>query len=77
MIITEAEAIKRAKEAVEENGWDWVEPIEVTWRSSSWFGKRGKWEIFTNTLIIGAWVRIVIDDEGQILEQDRVPRQVR
>lgn len=72
-MITELEAIKRAKETAEKNGWAWVEPIEVTWRGN-WLDKRGKWEIFTNTLALGAKVRMVIDDEGQILEQGYIPR---
>lgn len=73
MIINEEEAIERAKETAEKNGWVWVEPIEITWRPA-WFGRKGKWAIITNARGLGAKVRIVIDNEGQVLEQGYVPR---
>lgn len=74
MIITEEEAVRRAKETAGENGWAWSEPIEVNWRYNGWFSKKGKWEILTNTLALGSKIRIVIDDEGRILEQGYIPR---
>jgi hypothetical protein len=73
-MMTEQDAIDRAKQAAENQGWAWVEPVEAIWRPA-WFGEGGKWEICSNALGRGAMARIVIDAQtGAVLEQGYVPR---
>ena len=73
-MITETEAIGRAKELAREQGWAWVDPALVTWRPA-WFGKGGKWEVFSNAHGLGAKVHVIIDAQtGAILEKGYVPR---
>jgi hypothetical protein len=73
-VITEAEAIDRAKRVALEQGWAWIDPAHTTLRSP-WFGKGGKWEIFSNAAGLGAQVRVVLDAQtGDVLEKGYVPR---
>jgi hypothetical protein len=72
-MIGKDEAVALAQEAAQAAGWAWVDPVDISWRSN-WFGKRGKWEILTNAKGLGAKIRIVVRDDGQILEKGYVPR---
>lgn len=72
--VTEGEAIAIARAAAEREGWAWVEPVLATFRQP-WFGKGGKWEIFSNARGLGAKARVVIDAQtGAVLEKGYVPR---
>lgn len=72
--MTEPEAVARARQVAEEEGWAWVEPALTTWRPA-WFGKGGKWEIVSNAQGLGAKVRVVLDARtGAVLEKGAVPR---
>ena len=73
-MLTEAEAIERARQVAAESGWAWVDPALATLRRP-WFGKGGKWEIFSNAHALGAKVRVVVDGEtGSVLEKGYIPR---
>ena len=73
-MMTEQEAIDRAKKVALEQGWAWVEPALATLRRP-WFGKGGKWEIFSNAQGLGAKARVVIDAQtGAVLEKGYIPR---
>jgi hypothetical protein len=72
--VTEVEAISIARAAAEQEGWAWVEPALATFRQR-WFGKGGKWEIFSNAKGLGAKARVVVDAEtGAVLEKGYVSR---
>jgi hypothetical protein len=72
--MTEQEAIERAKQIATEEGWGWLEPGEGIWHPA-WFGKGGKWEVYSNAKGLGAKVRVVIDAQsGEVLEKGYVPR---
>jgi hypothetical protein len=72
--MTEAEAIQLARAAAQREGWAWAEPALATFRKP-WFGKGGKWEIFSNARGLGAKARVVIDaSTGEILEKGYIPR---
>jgi len=72
--VTEDEAIAIARTAAEQEGWAWVEPALATFRQP-WFGKGGRWEIFSNARGLGAKARVVVDAQtGAILEKGYVPR---
>jgi hypothetical protein len=72
--MTEQEAIARAREIAAAKGWAWVEPAQPTFHRG-WFGRSGKWEIFSNARGLGAKVRVMIDDAtGAILEEGYIPR---
>jgi hypothetical protein len=72
--VTEGEAIAIARAAAEREGWAWVEPALATFREP-WFGKGGKWEIFSNALGLGAKARVVIDAQtGAVLEKGYIRR---
>jgi hypothetical protein len=45
-VITEQEAIERAKQIAEEQGWIWVESAEAIWHPA-WSGRGGKEEAFS------------------------------
>lgn len=72
--MTEGEAIAIARAAAEQEGWAWVEPALATFREP-WFGKGGKWKIFSNALGLGAKARVVIDAQtGAVLEKGYIRR---
>jgi hypothetical protein len=72
--VTEDEAVSLARAVAEREGWAWVEPAYATFRRP-WFGKGGKWEIFSNANGLGAKARVVIDAQtGAILEKGYIPR---
>jgi hypothetical protein len=72
--VTEGEAIAIARATAEQEGWAWVEPALATLREP-WFGKGGKWEIFSNALGLGAKARVVIDAQtGAVLEKGYIRR---
>jgi hypothetical protein len=73
-VITEQEAIDRAREVAREHGWAWVEPAQGILHRA-WFGSGGKWEVFSNMKGLGAKARVVIDARtGAVLEQGYIPR---
>ena len=73
-MISEDEAVNRAKRVALEQEWAWIDPAHTTLRSR-WFGKGGTWEIFSNGSGLGAKVRVVLDAEtGAVLEKGYVPR---
>jgi Peptidase propeptide and YPEB domain len=73
-MMTEQEAIARAKQVASEQGWAWAEPALATLHRR-WFGKGGRWEIFSHASGLGAKVRIVIDAEtGEVLEKGSIAR---
>lgn len=75
-MMTEQEAIERAKQVAQEQGWGWAEPVLATlYRPWFGFGKGGKWEIFSNVQRRGGNARVVIDAEtGAVLEKGYLPR---
>ncbi len=73
-MITEADAIARAREVASAEGWAWVEPAQATLRRA-WFGGGGKWEIHSNAHGLGAKARVVLDAvTGEVLDKGYVPR---
>jgi hypothetical protein len=73
-VITAPDAIERARQVAKEQGWAWVEPAQATWHPA-WFGKGGKWEVFSNAHGLGAKARVVIDGQtGAVLEKGYVAR---
>jgi len=73
-VISEEEAISRARKIAEEQGWAWVDPALAIFRAA-WFGEGGKWEILSNAHGLGAKARVVIDGEtGAVLAKGYVPR---
>jgi hypothetical protein len=72
--VTEDEAVELARAEVKREGWAWVDPALATFRKP-WFGKGGRWEIYSNAKGLGAKARVVIDAEtGAILEKGYIPR---
>ncbi len=72
--MTEQEAVDIARRVAEQEGWAWVEPTLADLRRP-WFGRGGRWEIFSHRLGLGAKVRVVIDDQtGEALEKGYIPR---
>lgn len=73
-MMTEREAIDRAKQVAHDQGWGWAEPAYAT-LYRSWFRKGGKWEIFSDARGLGTKVRVVIDAQtGDVLEKGYIPR---
>ena len=73
-MITEQEAIARAKQVASEQGWAWTEPALATLHRR-WLGKGGRWEVFSHASGLGAKVRIVVDAEtGEVLEKGSIAR---
>jgi hypothetical protein len=73
-MMSEQEAIARAKQVVQEQGWPWVEPAQATLRRA-WLGRGGTWTIFTNAKGLGTKSRVVLDARtGAVLETGYVPR---
>lgn len=72
-MIDKEEALALARETADANGWAWVEPVDITWRSS-WSGKGGKWEIVTNANGLGAKIRMAVSGDGDVVEKGYVPR---
>ena len=73
-MLTEQEAIERAKQVAREQGWGWGEPVLASLQRP-WFGPGGKWTVRTNTQRLGGNARVVIDAQtGEILEKGYLPR---
>jgi hypothetical protein len=73
-MISEEEAVARAKSLAQSEGWAWVDPAIATWRPG-WSSGTGRWEVFSNAQALGAKVRVVIDGRsGAILEKGYIPR---
>ena len=73
-MISQEEAIEIARREALTLGWGWVEPINVYWKGDGWFGKRGKWEIYTNVNVRGGNIRMLISDEGDVVEKGFLPQ---
>lgn len=73
-MISQEEAIEIVKCEALTLGWGWVEPINIYWKYDSWFGKRGKWEIHTNVNVKGGNIRMIISDDGEIVEKGFLPQ---
>jgi hypothetical protein len=73
-VISQEEAVERAKRLAHERGWVWQDPASTLFRRR-WLRPGGRWEILSNALALGAKVRVVLDAEsGEILEQGDIPR---
>jgi hypothetical protein len=73
-VISQDEAIRRARQLARELGWAWQEPVTAVLRRR-WFRADGRWEILSNLLARGAKVRIVLDaDSGEVVGKGYVPR---
>ncbi len=74
-MISEEDALFRARRAAEERGWSWTEPIHVTRARAYVIVGRVTYEVRTNALSRGNNLRIVIDaTDGTVLEAHRLPR---
>lgn len=73
-MITEAEAIRIAKQLAQENAWAWDEPVQAVFRRT-WLGKPKRWEIYSNANKLGAKVRVFIDAiSGVVLDKGYISR---
>ena len=72
-MISQEEAIEIAKREASLQGWVWEEPINIIWRAN-WFGKSGHWELSTNTSSRGPMIRMIISNEGEIIEKELLRR---
>jgi hypothetical protein len=73
-MISEDEAVMRARQLAKEQGWSFVEPASATFRRR-WLRPGGRWEVFSNAQGLGAKVRVVLDAEsGEVLERGYIPR---
>lgn len=74
-MISEGEALQRARAVAEERGWRWERPVAVTLsRRFIVFGRR-RWHIRTNSEMRGCNVYIVVDGEdGAVLHAAYLPR---
>jgi hypothetical protein len=74
-MISEQQAVERARSIARERGWTWREPVRVT-RSRRFvlFG-RERWSVRSNANMRGAIVFVVIDaHDGALLHAGYVPR---
>ena len=72
--MTKQEAIARAKQFALAQGWAWVEPVRAEFRRQ-WFGKGGKWEVYSHASGLGAMARVVLDAEtGEVMDKGYIPR---
>jgi hypothetical protein len=69
--VTEREAIAIARATAEAEGGMDGAGVSLTF-GEPWLGKRGKWEIFSNALGLGAKVRLVIAPKLVLLEKGYV-----
>ncbi len=73
-MISEEEAVRLAKRLAQQEGWAWVDPANAILRRR-WFGRGGRWEIFSNAHALGAKIRVVLDaDSGKVLERGYIAR---
>lgn len=73
-LMSEAEAIRVAKQLADEMGWGWLDPAYATLRRR-WFGPGGRWEILSNAVGKGPKVRVILDAQsGQVIEKGYIPR---
>jgi hypothetical protein len=73
-MVTEQEAIARARQTAQAEGWAWVEPAQATLHRA-WTGGGGRWVVFSNSEGLGAKARVIIDARtGNVLEKGYVPR---
>lgn len=72
--MTAEEAIARARAAALAEGWVWAEPAKAEYRPG-WFGRGGRWEVWSLAGRRGTKARIVIDDvSGAVIEKGHVAR---
>jgi hypothetical protein len=74
--MTVEEATLLARQAAEENGWEWHEPTIASLHRRL-FRKGGVWEIWSNNARPGATVKISIDDQTAVVLERRkfsIPR---
>ncbi len=72
--MTETEAAQIARQLADAEGWAWIDPPLCT-HHKGWFGRPGKWEVFSNRNGLGAKVRVVIDDlNGEVIDKGYIPR---
>ena len=68
------EAVGRAKQFAQQQGWAWVEPSHATLQRA-WFGNGGKWLVVSNAQGLGAKARVLLDaGTGEVLEHGYIPR---
>ena len=73
-MITETDAVDIARARAAEQGWAFVDPVQVAVRRR-WSGQIFRYEIETNAGKLGAKARFVLDAEtGAILSEGYVPR---
>jgi hypothetical protein len=70
--MTQEEAIERARQVAEAEGWPWLERIDADIRKTGIFGSGPlMWQITTHSPNLGGNAIICIDDEtGQILRKE-------
>jgi len=73
--MTEDEVIEIAKATVEQSGWTWLEPIEVTrYRKYILFGSF-QWKVRTNSRSLGSIATVILDDDtGEVVSKGYIPR---
>lgn len=73
-MIDQVEAITIARLAADKEGWAFAEPVVARLRRP-WFGRGGRWEIWTNGVNRGTRARFVIDlQDGRVIEKGYLPR---
>jgi hypothetical protein len=73
--MTEAEAIERARQVAEAEGWPWEEPISAITKKKGLFSKLVYWQMISNGRCRGRNAIICIDDEsGEVLTKGWLPR---
>jgi hypothetical protein len=71
----EAEAISKAHEVAQGNGWPWETPIVATRRRRGIFSRKMYWEVRSNASRRGRNAVVVIDDEtGRVESSHFAPR---
>jgi hypothetical protein len=71
--MNESEAVEHARRIASDNGWTWLEPVDVR-RRGGWLA-RARWIVVSNASHRGMNVRVVLDDRsGSVLEKGFLPR---
>jgi len=74
-MVSREEALEKARRAVEERGWAWLEPVHVSRVRAYVFFGRITYEIRTNAAFRGGNVRVVVDaNDGTVIAAYRLPR---
>lgn len=74
-MISEADAIRHARDLARERGWEWREPLRVSrYRPYVFFG-RLCYEVRSNADSLGCNVRVVVDaEDGSVKDASWLPR---